>query len=178
MKRILVLFVLSFSFVIVKAQSQKMNAVKINPLSALVATGNVSYERVVGHQTSIQLGGFYSGFKSSSLKYQGFGITPEFRYYFSKLSAGPMNGFYLGPFARYQQFSIKDKTDGSSVQYSSIGGGALLGWEKNWKSGFVLDVFAGPSYNAGKFKDGKDIGLVFGLGDFSVRTGIALGYAF
>ncbi|MBL7730261.1 MAG: DUF3575 domain-containing protein [Chitinophagaceae bacterium] len=177
MKKILALTVLLFSFVIVKAQSSKMNAVKINPLSALVATGNIAYERAVGAQTSVQLGVFYSGFKSSSLKYEGFGITPEFRYYISKEN-GPMNGVYVGPFARYQQFSIKDKSDGSSVKFSSVGGGALIGWEKAWKSGFVLDIFAGPSYNAGKFKDGQEEDLAFGFDGFSVRTGITIGFAF
>ncbi len=177
MKRISFLSVLLFSFFLSQAQQTKMNAVKFNPLSLLVATGNVSYERAVGKKTSVQLGGFYSGYKSSALKYEGFGLTPELRYYFAGKKEA-LNGVYAGPFVRYQHYKIADKIDGGSVVFSSFGGGAVIGWEKTWKSGFVLDLFAGPSYNSGVFKDGEEEDLAFGFDGFSIRTGVTIGFSF
>lgn len=177
MKRIIFLSVaLSFAFMS-QAQQMKQNAIKLNPLSLLLATGNVAYERAVGEKTSVQLGGFYSGFRSSSLKYEGFGLTPEMRFYFAG-DKEALNGVYAGPFVRFQHYKLKDRVDGSGVVYQSIGGGAVVGWQKMWKSGFVLDLFAGPSYNAGKFKDGQEEDLAFGIDGFSVRTGVTIGFGF
>lgn len=177
MKRIIILSVALASAFVVQAQQTRQNAIKINPLSLLVATGNVAYERAIGERTSVQLGGFYSGFRTAGLKYEGFGLTPEVRFYFAG-DKEALNGIYAGPFMRYQHYKLKDRLDGSSVAYQSFGGGAIVGWQKMWKGGFVLDLYAGPSYNAGKFKDGQEESLAFGIDGFSVRTGITIGFGF
>ena len=89
---------------------------------------------------------------------------------------------YVAPFLRYQNFSLKDKDSGDEASFSSFGGGALLGWEKTWGSGFVLDLFAGPSYNSGKVKSDSgnedQFDVSAGISGFGVRTGITLGFAF
>ena len=175
--------VLSFMAVMFVSKAQDggpQNAVKLNPLSLVFATGNVAYERAIGERTSIQLGGYYGSFGLSDVKYTGFGITPEMRFYFAG-NKQALNGVYVGPFVRYQSFTLKDKSTDDKASFTSIGGGAVIGWEKTWNSGFVLDLFVGPSFNSGKFKDESDeeeFEIKGGINGFGLRTGITLGFAF
>ena len=182
MKRLFVITALIA--VVAGAQAQeagRSNAIKLNPLSLIFATGNVSYERAISSNKSLQLGGFYSGFGTSSLKYSGFGITPEFRMYFAGQKQA-LNGVYVAPFVRYQSFNLEDKTDNSiNTTFTTMGGGATLGWQKMWGSGFVLDLFAGPAYNKAKFKNDGDedsFDVSAGVSGFGVRAGITLGFGF
>jgi hypothetical protein len=181
MKKLLVIAAFLVSASALKAQeSEYQQAVKINPLSLFVVTGNVAYEHATGSNQSFQLGMFYSGVSVSGLKYSGFGITPEYRFYFAGHREA-LNGVYAAPFVRFQSFTFKDKETTEKANFSSIGGGATIGWEKTWNSGFVLDLFAGPSYNAGKFKNDSDedsFDVSSGVNGFGIRTGITLGFAF
>jgi hypothetical protein len=176
------LFLVAFMMIAVASQAQyaPKNAVKINPLSLFVTTGNISYERAVSQNKSIQLGAYYSGIGLGDFKYQGYGITPEFRVYFGAKSTA-LNGVYVAPFARYQNFSISDKETKDKATFESIGGGAIMGWQKSWQSGFTLDIFAGPSYSNIQFKDKTqedDFDVKFGMKGFGLRTGISLGVSF
>jgi hypothetical protein len=180
MKQFYLAAIMLISAASLNAQTSNQNALKLNPLSLVAATGNVAYERAVGANKSIQLGGFYSGVSVGGLKYSGYGITPEMRFYFAGAREA-LNGVYAAPFLRYQSFNLKDKETSDKTSYNSIGGGATIGWQKMWPSGFVLDIFAGPSYNNGKFKtDGAedDFDLSFGIDGFGLRTGITLGFGF
>ncbi|THU34812.1 DUF3575 domain-containing protein [Niastella caeni] len=182
MKKVVLVSALVAAMCTAKAQDGGSNAVKINPLSLFLATGNVAYERATGESQSFQLGLFYSGVKLSSLKYSGFGITPEYRFYFGG-RAEAMNGVYAAPFLRYQNFKIEDTDTKDKVTFSSFGGGALIGWEKSWDSGFMLDLFAGPAYNSGTVKaegtaDEDNFNISGGIDGFGVRTGITLGFRF
>lgn len=161
-------------------EAGRSNAVKLNPLSLAFLTGNVAYERAVGASSSVQLGVFYSGLKISGIKYSGLGITPEFRKYFGGAKEA-LNGVYVAPFVRYQNFNLEDTEEENETTLTTIGGGATIGWEKTWASGFVLDIFAGPSYNSAKFKNDNDedeFDLKGGFTGFGIRTGITLGFAF
>ena len=158
----------------------KQNALKINPLSLVFATGNFSYERAVSSNQSLQLGLFYSGVSISGVKYSGLGITPEYRIYFAGQRQA-LNGVYAAPFLRYQNFSLEDKESNNKTTFSSFGGGAVVGWQKMWASGFVLDLFVGPAYNSGKFKndgDEDEFDISAGINGFGIRTGITLGFGF
>jgi len=181
MKKIIVISAFMLSVIISMAQgSGRQNAVKLNPLSLIFMTGNVSYERAINANQSIQIGGFYSGLSIGGIEYKGYGGTAEYRLYFAGQKKA-MNGVYAAPFVRYQSFNLSEKETTNETTFSSYGGGAILGWEKSWKSGFVLDLFAGPSYNVGKFKNENDeatFNLKGGINGFGVRTGIALGFAF
>lgn len=162
-----------------KAQQAPQNALKINPVSILVKTGNISYERAVAKNQSLQLGVFYSGLGLGDFKYEGFGLTPEYRYYFGGKKE-VANGGYVAPFLRYQQFTISEKNIDAKGRFNSYGGGFTLGWAKRYESGFVLDLFAGPSYNSIKFKSGNedDFDIKGGIKGFGLRTGISLGFTF
>jgi hypothetical protein len=181
MKKVLFAATLLVAASALKAQENgAQNAIKLNPLSLVFATGNIAYERAVSENSSFQLGFFYSGVSISGLKYSGLGITPEYRIYFAG-NKQALNGVYVGPFVRYQSFTLKDKDSDSEAKFTSFGGGAIIGWEKTWASGFVLDLFAGPQYNSGKIKEksGSETFDVAGSIDgFGLRTGITLGFAF
>lgn len=168
--------------VVCGANAQNKNAIKLNPLSLIFATGNIAYERAIGQSSSFQLGMFYTGVGISGLKYSGLGITPEFRFYIAGHKEA-LNGVYVGPFVRYQNFTIKNKETNDKVTLTTIGGGALIGWEKSWASGFVLDLFVGPAYNSGtvKSKDGSNpdsFDVAGSIEGFGLRTGITIGFAF
>lgn len=180
MKKIVVVLLCCSLFQLVNAQERPLNAVKLNPLSLLFITGNVTYERAVSENQSVQLGVFYSGVRLSDLKYSGLGITPEYRFYFGGHKEA-LNGVYAGPFLRYQHFKLKDKSSGDEAKYSSFGGGGVIGWEKAYESGLVLDLFVGPAYYSGKLGDNSnqnefDVNASFD--GFTIRTGITLGFSF
>jgi Protein of unknown function (DUF3575). len=180
MKKVVLITAFVAAFVGAHAQDGNQNVVKLNPLSLFLATGNVSYERAVSSNQTFQIGLFYTGVGISDLKYSGLGITPEYRFYVAGRKEA-MNGVYVAPFLRYQNFNIKEKSSGDKVSYSSFGGGALLGWEKTWGSGFVLDLFLGPSYNSGKIKENvneDEWDISSGIDGFGLRTGIAIGFSF
>jgi len=179
MKKIFILAAIVFAATSVNAQSEPKNALKMNPVSILLKTGNISYERAIAPNQSAQLGVFYSGLGLGDFRYEGFGITPEYRFYIGGAKQA-LNGGYVAPFTRYQQFTIQDKSVSSKGKFETIGGGIVLGWEKAYKSGFVLDLFAGPAYNSIKFKSGNeaDFDIKGGIKGFGLRTGITLGFSF
>jgi len=179
MKKIIVLFTLfAASFSVKAQQTEPTNNIKVNILSPIVRTGSVFYERKLGASTSGQLGVFYTGYSSDGLKLRGFGITPEFRYYASK-DKGALNGFYVAPFVRYQNYTISE--DANKGELSTFGGGLLLGNQWLLKGGLNIDLFAGPSYNTGsvKIKSGTDsFDLPGGVNGFGLRAGLTVGIAF
>jgi hypothetical protein len=162
-----------------KAQDDETgkNAIKINPLSVFVATANISYERVTAEKQSFQLGVFYTGVKLSGTKYRGFGITPEYRFYVGR-DKQAMEGIYLAPFLRYQHINMEYNESIDKVTYSSIGGGALLGWETTMDDLFVIDLFIGPAYNSSTAKGYEGVDVASNFKGFTVRAGINFGFRF
>jgi hypothetical protein len=154
MKKSLLLFVLTAGFlfgVSTKSAAQsdgKKNIVKINPLSLAVATGNFSYERILGEKTSFQVGALYTSIKVSGNGYAGLGLTPEFRYYLSDKGAG--TGFYFAPYARYWNLNASVKSDISDIDEkfttSMLSGGVNAGGQLRLGSSVRLDLFFGPQY--------------------------------
>jgi hypothetical protein len=178
MRKVLFLVLVIAGAVTAQAQeSPKRNALKLNPLSLIFATGNVSFEKAIGETNSMQLGFFYSGVNIGGVKYSGMGFTPEYRFYFKEA----MNGIYAAPFLRYQNFKLEDKESANKSTYTSYGGGAIMGWQKMWNSGFTLEVFVGPSYNSGTFKNESDedvFNLKGGISGFGFRSGLTIGFGF
>lgn len=172
-KTILSILLLSAIFS-VKAQ-EAMNAIKINPISAILRTGSIFYERKLNDGISAQLGLSISGLKLDNVKYQGFSITPEVRFYMKKRA---ISGLYVAPYLRYQNYQLS--ADDKKGTLSSIGGGALVGRQWVFGSGFALDLFLGPSYNNGTYKNesGSKPNINSFLEGFGIRTGVALGFGF
>lgn len=184
MKKVLLIAALLVAGFAAQAQVRS-NAVKLNPLSLVLSTFNVSYEHAIGATKSVQLGVFYTGVDLSSVKYSGIGITPEIRFY---LSDDVIDGFYIAPFVRYQNIKISEEIDmdesENAFKSNIFGGGALIGrqWMLGSSDRITLDIFFGPSYSAANIKaeqDGEDVPELNGAFDgFGLRTGVTIGVAF
>lgn len=152
---------------------------KINILSPIVKTINVSYERAINENGSFQLGFFYTGWSNDLTKFSGFGITPEYRFYLSD-SPAP-EGVYVAPFIRYQKFNISDKdVSDSEADFSAFGGGVVIGKQWVFKDKITLDLFLGPAYYSGKVS-GQSGNTTFdtdAFDGFGLRTGINFGFKF
>jgi hypothetical protein len=161
-------------------QRAQNNALKLNPISLVVKTGNISYERATTKNQSVQVGAFYSGLSIDDVKYTGFGVTPEYRFYFGGQKQA-LNGGYVAPFVRYQDFTIEKTTEKAKADFTTLGGGAIIGWQKTWNSGFIVDVFAGPTYNHLKFdvdEQSESFDVRSSIKGFALRTGLTIGFSF
>lgn len=217
-KYILILLFLSLSLLIAKPRANAQQSfpqpysrstgkpaeryphnLKINVLSPFVLTANVAYEQFINPKISVQLGAYYNGitikddflwFSLPYARYRSFAITPEVRFYTGMASRTKLNGFYFGPFIRYQNTSIKatlnqQDNQGNNQSYegslSSLRLGAIGGYKFILGERVSLEIFAGPSlritnwlesnlntYNAEDF-------LPFG---FTLRSGMTLGFVF
>jgi len=168
-----------------KVQAQDPgNIIKVNYLSLVVSTINVAYEKGLSEKTSGQFQFYYwMGGKVGDVQYGGFGVTPEFRFY---PSGNALRGFFLGPFIRYQNWSIEDTEPDpvSGLQakgtYQSFGGGVVLGGQFVFGDVVSLDIWGGPAFNSGSvtYEDNAD-GNISVTGDgFTFRFGTTVGLAF
>lgn len=167
------------------------NVIKLNILSLAVGTVSGFYERVINEQMSFQLGASYTNISSDwilDVRYKGYTITPEFRYYLSSTEAP--RGFYAAPFVRYRRSDVTGNItrDGREIpangKISAYGAGLMVGGQ--WIIGrhFSLDAFVGPSLNARSIKvttpdvTEKEFPVPNILGVFGLRAGITVGVAF
>lgn len=168
------------------------NAIKINPLSIFLLTGNMQYERAIGKHTSVQVGFFYSALNikwdGKGLEYHGFGFTPEFRYYVLPQQTA-LNGLYVAPFARIQRFKVLIDDNASGLPSSENSGvvtngkmGVNVGYQAVLGKSFVIDLFGGPTVGVsrltGTLLNYKLPGIGIGSGGVGFRFGVCLGAAF
>ena len=104
-------------------------------------------------------------------------LTPEARFY-PKQNA--IDGFYLAPYVRYQNFSLENTESNDKGTYTKFGGGLLFGRQWITNSGFTMDLFFGGHYSKGSVDvesgtDSFDVGKFEGFG---LRVGFAIGFAF
>lgn len=151
------------------------NVFKVNALPLFLGIGSIFYERKLSDLTAAQLGVLYMSYKFSDTKFTGLAITPEFRIYPKK---NALNGVYIGPYLRYQSFTVEDKVSASKGSLTSMGGGLVIGRQWITKSGFTMDLFFGGHYASANVKVDNgtiDEGSIKG---FKTRVGFALGFAF
>lgn len=186
--------------------AQNKTVIKLNPLSFAAATINLQGERAINERMSIQLGGYYGGFKmrfdggSVRVGYKHFGITPEFRYYFLPSNGPAPSGLFGAAFFRYRNvhanFDAKVYDPDTNLDidatvngdFSIPGGGVLIGYQALISEVVALDVFLGPQISAAKLKtevicnscNGNEIPDIpgFKFGGFGFRAGLAIGVAF
>lgn len=163
------------------------SVVKINPLSLVIATGNVSFERAVGNKTSLQLGAYYGSLTYENVRYTGLGLTPELRIYPFREA---LRGIFVGPYARFSNLVARgeDYTTSSGGQLvtthdesvlNALGGGAVGGYQRIFGQHVALELFLRFGYNAGtaKIKSGSALatGAFTGV---MILPGLNVGYAF
>lgn len=157
---------------------QRMNAVKTDLFSAFIRTGVIKYERALNENMSVQVGFFYTGYhpRDSNSELNGWGVTPEFRYYLSDTPAPA--GFYLAPNFRYMTLEVYDGDTEENGILTSLGLAVNLGKQWIFKDVVVVDAWLGPVY---AFRSVNNETLDTGIQDadgFGIRLGIALGIAF
>ena len=172
--------------------SAQTNVIKINIFSPLVKTGSFFFEHKLNESSSLQLGALFTSYNIGDTDLSGFAITPEYRFYLSEKKEA-MEGFYVAPFLRYQNLTLKATYDaynsnGTTTQQTekasldTFGGGILVGHQWIFKQRFSLDTFLGPSYNGGSIKyEGSQGKSTFDAGTFKgfgVRAGVTFGVAF
>ncbi|MBD2767057.1 DUF3575 domain-containing protein [Hymenobacter sp. BT664] len=181
MKRLLLtLGIISSGTLMANAQS---NALKLNLFSLPVKTASVFFEHAVGEQSSVQLGFAYTGFSVSDTKFSGFSITPEYHFF---LTGEAMKGFYIGPYARYQNYTLSSEesfagsTQKNEATLSTFGGGINLGYQWVFKQRVVLEPFLRTGYSSGslKVKSGDDNFSLGVFNGFGILPGLNLGVAF
>ena len=159
--------------------AQKANNVKTDLFSPILRTGTLKYERAFTQDISVQLGFFYTGYhpRNVDIALNGFGITPEFRFYLSD-SPAP-DGIYIAPNGRYMSLTVKDTETDEKATLTSTGFAFNIGIQKVLKDIIVIDTWLGPSYNFRKLAESsiEDAGIPDANG-FGIRIGVAVGIAF
>lgn len=179
MKKIITLMLLAILAIPSIAQesneSEEKNVLKVNTLSLIIGTGSIFYEREFTNNLSGQMGVAYLNYKIEDAKFTGLILTPEMRFY-PKQNA--IDGFYIAPYVRYQNFSIEG--DNGKGTYSNIGGGVAFGRQWITKSGFTMDLFFGGHYGSGKVEveSGTEDFDTAKFDGFRTRIGFAIGFAF
>jgi hypothetical protein len=169
-------------FLGVSSFGQKQNVIKANLFSPLVKSGSFFYERAFDTNKSGQLGVGFTAYSTGNTKISGLFITPEFRFYLSD-GKNALEGFYVGPFVRYQNLTVEDITHTGKAELNTFGGGVVVGHQWLFKDLISLDIFAGPSYNSGQLKvtdtqDPSTYSVPSTFNGFGLRSGVTLGIAF
>lgn len=153
------------------------NVLKVNTLALIIGTGSIFYERKISDMTSAQLGFAFLSYKFGDTRFTGLILTPEYRIY-PKNSA--IDGFYIAPFLRYQNFTVKNTSTDGKGTLTSIGGGVDFGRQWILAKGFTMDLFFGGYYSSSKVKvnSGTDSFDTSNLTGFRPRIGFSLGFAF
>jgi len=160
--------------------AQKLNNIKTDLFSAFLRTGALKYERAFSDNISGQLGFFYTGYhpRESESTLNGWGITPEFRFYLSDTPAP--NGTYLAPNFRYMALTAEDPVANATAKLTSFGFAVNLGKQWLLKDIIIIDAWIGPGYNFRTLDDpsGEVDSGISGVNGFGIRLGVAIGIAF
>jgi hypothetical protein len=182
MKKTVVIFLLSVITFTTFAQNEitvatEKNVIKVNTLALIIGTGSIFYERKVTDLASAQLGVGYLNYKIEDTKFSGLILTPECKFYIRK---NAIDGFYISPYLRYNQYKYKASEATSEGSYTSVGGGVAFGRQWILRKGFVMDFFFGGHYTDGKvdIQSGAEPADVTKFEGFKTRVGFAIGFAF
>ena len=178
---LMIIMVLSKSFVQAESTvSEEKNVLKINALSAIIMTGSIFYERQITDYISGQMGIGYLNYNfDKEVKFTGLFLTPECRFY---LKQNAIDGMYIGPYVRYQKFSLTNKETSGEATYTNFGGGINFGRQWITDSGFTMDLFFGGHFAEGEIEvksgdNSEDWGVATFEG-FRPRIGFCIGFAF
>ncbi len=140
------------------SDAPKDNVIKWNPFSEAFNTFSLSYEKRLNKKLTVQ-GTLNITDKSSDAnsntsnnnsngyfgmgQESGYGIVLDLRYYPMYETKPAPDGFYVGPFVRYQAVSFKDDSTSAMVTRFSIGG--TIGYQAIIGNVVTFDFFCGPS---------------------------------
>lgn len=180
-KAIIVLTIFLTTSLFVNAQSSnfadKKNAIRINGIAAFVSGQDViTYERILGKKTSLQLGIGYSNSKDddTSFEYQNIGAGLEFRYYLKEAHSG----FYTSPGVSYNFGDVSGGAIVGDINHNTLNFSLKAGYQWALKSSLILGIDIGvlnKNYSYSGNKQG-----VKGLHSNEIIPigGLYIGYAF
>jgi hypothetical protein len=148
-KMLTLLFILMMSATLMVSAQEKKNIIKTSLTSIFLKTVNLDYEHAFNTNSSFQLGFYYTSWTPGDASIKGFAITPEYRYYLSSEREAP-SGAYIAPWVRYQNFSSKSGTVGTTDYVkgtlSIISAGLVVGVQRTFKDKISLGAYIGPGY--------------------------------
>lgn len=184
MKKLALFILISLFSLLLLAQEdtnlkQQKNQIDLDITDLPTAFFSFSYERVIGKHISVGLGvGFksedgliqFSGIdtdriQTNDIKYSGYKLIPEFRYYINESVNGAMlSGFYVGAYLKYSDFNsdlVGTYVDSEAVSHlfeyeaeitvTSIG--LMVGYKLPLSKHFSIDfLIAGPGSGSYNFK--------------------------
>ena len=186
MKTRLTLLLSACLFFFYSAQAQddaasKSNTFKANPLGLIVGAGKINYERKINDGASAQLGVSFWSFGSDGSSISGLGLVPEYRFYTAQEA---LEGFYIAPFMKYNNYTVKDDDEGFKAAANVYRFGAKGGfqWLMGKKENFVIDLAFGGKYSDFNLKvkegDDSDFENEDLFQGFSPELHFAIGFAF
>ena len=154
MKRILLIISLTFfSSLFIQAQDVRKHTVKINLHAPFFNSFYMAYEHVIAPDIAVGSDLFIIGHHYDDVKWSGFGISPEIKFYFKSDS---YKGYYLAPNLRYQHIKITDRinvNNGSGDllldregKYNIFGLGINIGHNFVFNDRVCIDFYAGPQF--------------------------------
>lgn len=145
------------------------NVVKVNPIGLAFGSLNGGYETFLTDKTSLYLKGNFYSRGLIGIRYTGFGVGAEYRFYLSDNDRP--KGLYAGPIANIGFIGTNsDLID----NYTLITIGGVIGYQWVFSEKFTVEVNIGPAYGivTGDFGDSD----VFGDGIFPTISLLTLGY--
>lgn len=182
MRKVLFAAMMFFGAMTANAQEEGngQNVIKVNPLGLLFGSANVGYERALNEKSSFMIAPQFGGFKLGGVEYSSFGAGAQYRMYFSKTKVAP-EGFYAAPALTFTSGKVKwdDGFDSKEeTKFSSFGGGALVGHQWIYNSGFVMDLGAGVMYQKFNYKDNEDNSFNLKASGMLPALSFSIGYNF
>ncbi|MFY8035403.1 MAG: DUF3575 domain-containing protein [Flexibacteraceae bacterium] len=190
MKKLLSLLIFTVGFSsLVLAQDTRMHTVKVNLHAPWFNSFYMAYEHVLSDDITAGTDFFILGNKYDDVKWSGFGISPEIRFYFK---SNVYSGYYIAPYVRYQYAKITDAitkttSTGSTVIEERIereGRHQLFGFGMNFGHNFVfndrvcIDVYAGPQFQRKHISGEARPRSAYFNAVYFARVGVNIGFRF
>lgn len=164
-----------------QSENEPKNTLKANPLGLIIGIGKINYERKLSETTSAQLGASYFNYSADGLSLSGLALAPEYRFYTGDAA---LKGFFLAPFLKYNNVTLKDEDQGfkGSLNAFAIGAKGGFQWLLGKQESFVIDLAFGGKYSDFNLKvkegsedayDNEDL-----FHGFSPELHFAIGFAF
>lgn len=203
MRKLSLIVLLSFAYFFVDAQDQVIepdaypapyrNIIKINPLSFFSSTFQMSYERLIGSDKSLN---FSAGLTYKDDDYEsvsGYRGEFQFRYFvLQRETTRAARKLYFAPFVFDQYTEVIERNynsypyqalDEYRYKVNSFGAGVVMGVNWTFAKRFVLDAFVGGGVRTSNMNNVTnsyiDNGLMgYGYKGIFPRVGLDLGFTF
>jgi hypothetical protein len=201
MRQFSLIIFLCFAYSVVSAQDQESkpvvyrNSLKVNPLSFFSGTFQMSYERLIGTDKSINISAGLTYKDSDSKTVNGYRGELQYRYFvLQRETPRASRKLYFAPFVFDQYTDVTDRDYYYSYPYpgyddnyhytvNSVGAGIVMGVKWVFAKRFVLDAFVGGGVRTSNLPRHSEYYYEDGLTDYGYkgifpRIGLDLGFTF